>query len=175
MTAFGDIRVVPADHPLMAGNWHPFPPPEPGFYNLRRVVRSTGDEVPHKPTLRPEETRTIAVYQGAFQFEVYLNKRVHLTGKNGRYMVMGRRVSKLTAQDGWQFQFLPSRFNFRPFVQLYSLDEQGQLKPERRVEVTGQLPLARSIEEARYLVRFIPDRYPAFWHQHVEFIEEQLQ
>lgn len=176
---FAAPRVVPIDHPVLAGNWFPFSPPDAGFYNLRRIFAKTPDAmVPFKSNLGPEP-QVIQVYQGDFDCEYYANKRVHLKGnpkaKDARYMVMGRRVSKLKPADGWQFQFLPSRTHYRPFVVLYKQGIDGQLYRERTVDITGQLPLALSVEEARYIVRIIPVCWPVFWQQHVEYTEEQTQ
>lgn len=171
-------RVLPIDHPQLAGNWYPFPPPDKGFYNLRRIKRKDGDAamVPFKSNLG-SEPKIVQVYQGDFECEYYANKRMHLQGneKSGKFMVMGRRVSKLSFQDGWQFQFLPSRVHYRPFVVLYGLGLDGKLRPEKKIDITGQLPIALSIEEARYIVRIIPYRWPVFWKQHVEYTEEQVQ
>lgn len=135
------------------GNWHPFPPPPgEGTYDFRQIVGSDG---------------------GPYRAYFYGLRRVY-QGKGSRWMTMGRRISKMEAKQGWQFRFLQSRSNWRPQAVIYDTTTQPYTRAGTR-DLTGQLPLARSIEEARYLVASIPSRYPMFWHMHVEFSEEKLQ
>lgn len=156
--------VLPAEAPEMVGNWHPFPPPEKGIYDLRRVQRVV-------PEMR---------------FQYFPNKRVY-EGGSSRLLCMGRRVTRMRADDGWQFRFLQqyvdhAPVNWRPMAVIYefALAEGSALagvvpRVVEKRDITGQLPLARSVEEARYIVRSIPDRYPVFRGIHVEFTEERLQ
>lgn len=139
------------------GNWHPFPPPLPGYFRVRRVTVGE-DGIP-----------------GFVDCGV---KRAYMA--NGRLMVMGRRISKMRADAGWQFQFQQQTekgvpINWRPMAVMYDLSDPDQPRVTSRQDITGQLPLAHHIEEARYIVRHIPDRWPVFRQIHVEYTEERLQ
>lgn len=136
--------------------WYPFPPPDVGYYNIRRVF-ATQDQA-----LNVMDFGTKRVLQ--------IGSRLHL---------MGRRLSRMRADEGWQYQFLQQRENghlvkWRPFAILYDLQGPAPVMRERR-DISGVLPVARCIEEARYLVRQIPDRWPVFRHVHIEYTEEKYR
>lgn len=133
------------------GNWYPFPPPEVGVYDVRQV-RGSG-------------------YHAPLQFDYYKNRRVYRT--HDRLMTMGRRVSKMTPEKGWQFRFPSSREQYRPFALRYQ-EQAGRFEVVERVDVSDQLPMARSLDEARYIVTQLPERWPAFVHIHIEYTQEVL-
>lgn len=149
----GDAQFVTGDDPLMAGTWWPFPPPTVGYYNIRRVATET-------------------------TFSYFPDRRVFNEGQHLK--CLGRRVSRMPASAGWQFQFLAAALAFRPFVVVYAsgwAPGQSMLKPEGQIleerDVSDQLPIARSVEEARYIIGILPIRFPVFHHLHVKYIEEK--
>lgn len=154
MTARFRYEILKGDDPRLAGNWYPFPPPDEAFYDLRKV----------------ESTPATGI-----QFQYYGNKRVY-RGVGSRLHCMGIRVVRMSPGDGWQFRFQPKGFaQWRPMAIVYDLRDPGTPVVLERRDVTGQLPLARSIQEARYIVRLIPERWPIFRKIHVEYTEEKLQ
>lgn len=141
------------DDARLAGNWWAFPPPAPGFYHLRQVWTSEG------------------IVTGKVRY--LPNRRVYEYVSNGRMMCMGRRLSRMRPENGWQFQFLPhEKLKWVPRVVQWNFVS-GSNQPERvgHIDVSNQLPIAASREEALYIVRLFPERWPAFVHQHVEFVE----
>jgi hypothetical protein len=161
MTALRGKGVESSDIRL-AGNWYPFPPPEPGTYDLRQSFK-IGDLV---------------------QFVLLENKRVY-EGKNGRFMCMGHRITGMRPEDGWQFRFHQelvkgTPVNWRPFAVIYNMPltegpPPAALQVVEKRDISQQLPLARSRVEALYIVRQIPTRWPVFRKIHVEYTEEKLQ
>lgn len=157
------FRILGNDDPEMAGNWYPFPPPDKGFYDIRRV-------------------QTVAA---GMRFQYFLNKRVY-EGGGPRLLCMGRRVTRMTPEDGWQFRFHQqytncTPINWRPFAVIYDIQlaegpATAGVIPRilGKRDISNQLPLARSIEEARYIVRMIPERWPVFRKIHVEYTEEKI-
>lgn len=91
-------------------------------------------------------------------------------------MVIGQRVSRMRGDNGWQFQFLPVR-NERmiPMAILYQPDGRGLLCRADSRDISDQLPVALSRDEARYIVRLIPQRWPIFHKIHVEYTPTQEQ
>lgn len=152
------LRKLRADDPRMpAGNWYPFPPPDVGFYNLRQVLVDGN---------------------GSFLYDIYPIRRVYKT--NNRLLCMGCRLTKMRSDKGWQFQFLPGRVDgtpthFRPFVVRYETPlGGGPLVQVERRDVSDQLPTAQSRDEAMYIVRCMPDRWPLFVNIHVEYTETRI-
>jgi hypothetical protein len=156
--------MLQGDDPRLTGNWYSFPPPAKGTYDLRRV-------------------QTV---DGGMRFQYFANKRVYEGGQS-RLLCMGRRVTRMRLEDGWQFRF-PQGYsncvpvNWRPMAVIYEFAlQEGPVTSgvmprvlEKR-DITGQLPLARSIDEARHIIRLIPERWPVFRGIHVEYTEEKLQ
>lgn len=163
-----DLNLLTSEDKRMAGNWHPFPPPETGIYDLRQAVPGP-DGDPHQ------------------YFFFFPDKRVH-EGAGRRLLVMNRRVTRMRPENGWQFRFkqelqqgLPVRY--RPFAVIYrhsqELQREGQA-PEgvtviRKDDVSQQLPVAVSREEALYIVRSMPERWPIFRQIHIEYTPEVMQ
>lgn len=146
---------------VFEGNWHPFPPPDKGFYDLRQAVPG--------PEGDPRQ-----------YFFYFPNKRV-FEGAQRRLLVMGKRVTRLTPERGWQFRFHQERtkdgrpVRYRPFAVIYNM--QGPNRPPqivRKDDVSQQLPIAVSREEALYIVRAMPERWPVFRQIHVEYTPESL-
>lgn len=157
------FQVLQGDDPRLAGNWYPFPPPAKGVYDLRRVQQ----------------------VESGMRFQFFANRRVY-EGGNNRLLCMGRRVTRMRADEGWQFRFQQQYINcvptnWRPMAVIYEFAlQEGPVTSgvvprvvEKR-DISNQLPFARSIEEARYIVRSIPDRYPVFRGIHVEYTEEKV-
>lgn len=154
------LDLLPSSHPYFAGNWHPFPPPDKGFYDLRQAVPG--------PDGDPRQ-----------YFFYFPDKRV-FEGAQRRLLVMGKRVTRLKPERGWQFRFhqefkdgVPVRY--RPMAVIYVA--QGDRAPQivRRDDVSQQLPIAASREEALYIVRSMPDRWPIFRKIHIEYTPEVMQ
>jgi hypothetical protein len=151
-----DLKPLASGDPVFAGTWHPFPPPDVGFYDLRQAIQG--------PEGDPR--------QYFFYFE---NKRVY-RGGGRRLLVMNRRATKLTPRDGWQFRFRQELRNgvpvrYRPMVVIYDIID-GQPVVRQRDDVSQQLPIARSRDEAFYIVRAMPERWPVFRQIHVEYTPE---
>lgn len=155
-----EMLLLPTGDKVLAGNWWPFPPPDVGTYDLRRVRSGEGSEV-----------------ATPLMVELYPHRRVYTEGggKTLVFKTMGQKVSKMTPEKGWQFRFPITRHQFRPLVVLYKIGPGQIAVPVEKRDISDQLPRAYSIEEARYIVRQIPDRWPMFWKQHVEYTEEQMQ
>lgn len=156
-----DLELLSSEDSRFVGNWHPFPPPDTGWYDLRQAVPGP-ERDPHQ------------------YFFFFPNKRVYLAGGK-RLQVMNRRVSRLRPQDGWQFRFQPERSTrYRPFAVIYDLSAPftslsgGPPRILRKDDVSQQLPIAVSREEALYIVRSMPDRWPIFRQIHVEYTPEEL-
>lgn len=155
-----DLEPLTSEDPQFAGTWHPFPPPDKGIYDLRQaIVGPDGD---------PRQ-----------YFFFFPDKRVY-EGTNRRLMVMNRRVARLKPEQGWQFRFLPQLeqgklFKYRPFAVIYGVDE-GTKAPVivRKDDISQQLPIAVSRQEALYIVRAMPDRWPIFRQIHVEYTPEAV-
>lgn len=146
----------------LVGNWHPFPPPEVGFYDLRQAVPG--------PDGDPQQ-----------YFFYFPNRRVYAT-EIGRLLCMNRRVTRMRPEQGWQFRFRPgpkkSSERWRPYVVIYGpvrLPNGVEMRAIRREDASQQLPIACCREEALYIVRSMPERWPAFRQIHVEYTPEVLQ
>lgn len=156
-----DLNLLMSEDKRMMGNWHPFPPPDVGVYDLRQAVPG--------PDGDPRQ-----------YFFYFPDKRVYLKGRP-RLMVMNRRVSRLRPEQGWQFRFKQEMqdgrpVRYRPFAVIYSIQDLGR-PPQivRKDDVSQQLPIAASREEALYIVRSMPDRWPIFRKIHIEYTPEVLQ
>lgn len=147
-----EILLLQSSDPRFCGNWWPFPPPDEGIFDLRRVLGQSPATVP-------------------VMIELYPQRRVYL--QRERYMTMGQRLSKMTPLKGWQFRFPVTAVQYRPMVVLYRT-ERGQLVRVEKRDVSDQLPRAMSKDEALYIVRSIPVRFPMFQFQHVEYTEEMM-
>lgn len=142
---------VELGHPSMAGNWWPFPPPAPGFYHLRRLSM-------------PQHEAARAAYLP--------NRRVYTETTGGRLQCMGRRVSRMRPEDGWQFQFLRHPdLEWRPHRIDWDLSVREEPRRVGATDISGELPVAYSREEALYMVSQFPVRWPAFVQVHIEFTE----
>ncbi len=151
-----DLEPLDSSDPRFEGNWHPFPPPDKGVYDLRQAVRG--------PDGDPRQ-----------YFFFFPDKRVY-EGGGRRLLCMNRRVTRMRAQDGWQFRFKQEKqkgvpVRYRPMAVIYNPD----LTINRKDDVSQQLPIAVSREEALYIVRAMPDRWPVFRQIHVEYTPEGLQ
>lgn len=156
-----DLNLLMSEDKRMVGNWHPFPPPEVGVYDLRQAVPGPDDD-PHQ------------------YFFFFPDKRVYEGGQR-RLLVMNRRVTRLRPENGWQFRFKQEMqdskpVRYRPFAVIYSIQGLGR-PPQivRKDDVSQQLPIAASREEALYIVRSMPDRWPIFRKIHIEYTPEVLQ
>lgn len=155
-----DLELLASEDPQFAGTWHPFPPPDKGIYDLRQAV--------HGPDNDPRQ-----------YFFFFPDKRVY-EGGNKRLMVMNRRVTRMRPEQGWQFRFHPQLeqgklFKYRPYAVIYAA--QGLDRPPlvvRRDDVSQQLPVAVSREEALYIVRSMPERWPIFRQIHIEYTPEAV-
>ena len=150
-----EFEKLSVDSPVLIGNWWPFPPPEEGYYKIRRILTPVDDS--------------------GVKVEYYGDCRI-TTGHSGRLMVWGRRCQRMRADLGWQFSFPWSRSHgypvrFRPFMVKWETRCNPPVRLGRE-DISQALPIAHSIEEARYIVRKIPDRWPTFRHIHIEFTEE---
>ncbi len=155
-----DLELLSSEDPRFAGNWWPFPPPDKGFYDLRQAVPG--------PDGDPRQ-----------YFFYFPTKRVH-EGGGRRLLCMGRRIARMKAEQGWQFRFKyelqgNKPVQYRPFAVLYNMQQDGPPQVVRRDDVSQQLPIARSREEALYIVRAMPERWPVFRQIHIEFTPEELQ
>lgn len=157
-----DLELLTSEDPCFAGNWHPFPPPDSGFFDLRQAVRG--------PDKDPRQ-----------YFFFFPNKRVYANGQ-GRLYVMNRRVSRMRPEQGWQFRFKQelqkgAPVRYRPFAIIYSANSGIDRPPQvvRKDDVSQQLPVAVSREEALYIVRSMPERWPVFRQIHIEYTPEVLQ
>lgn len=160
------LNPLPGSNRHFEGNWYPFPPPEHGFYDLRQAVRGPVDD--------PQQ-----------YFFLFLNKRVY-EGSQRRLLVMGKRVSRMGPDKGWQFRFRQEVKNgvkicYRPFAVIYDIQiAEGPATagimpvPIRKDDVSQQLPIAVSREEALYIVRAMPDRWPIFRKIHIEYTPEAV-
>lgn len=159
-------KVVASDDKDLSGNWYPFPPPDAGIYDVRQAVQQGPDSDPRQ------------------YFHYFGPKRVNL-GPYGRLLCMGKRVTKMTPRDGWQFRFQQQLENcvpvvYRPFAVIYDTQlaegpaTAGVLTVVRKEDISQQLPVARSREEALHIVRLIPERWPVFRQIHVEYTPEVL-
>lgn len=155
------LNPLPSSSRHFEGNWHPFPPPERGFYDLRQAVRGPQDDLQQ-------------------YFFLFLNKRVY-EGSQRRLLVMGKRVSKLRPERGWQFRFRSEgNTRYRPYAVIYDVStpftslSDGPPRILRKDDVSQQLPIAVSREEALYIVRSMPDRWPIFRQIHIEYTPEEL-
>lgn len=149
------LNPLPGSNRHFEGNWHPFPPPEHGFYDIRQAVRG--------PVNDPQQ-----------YFFLFLNKRVY-EGSQRRLLMMGRRVARMRSEQGWQFRFRPELqkgmpVRYRPMAVIYNPD----LTIQRKDDVSQQLPVAVSREEALYIVRAMPERWPIFCRIHIEYTPEVL-
>ncbi len=150
-----DLEPLASDDPQFAGNWHPFPPPDKGIYDIRQAIAG--------PDGDPRQ-----------YFFFFPDKRVYEGGQR-RLLCMNRRVTRMRAEQGWQFRFHPQLeggklFRYRPFAVIYNPD----LTINRKDDVSQQLPIAASREEALYIVRSMPDRWPIFRQIHIEYTPEAL-
>lgn len=140
-----------------SGNWHPFPPPAAGFYDVRQVM----------------DPDTLMV-------EYYENRRVYTNGQTGanlRFFMMGSKITKYQPAQGWQFRFrrVKGDHSYRPLAIMYDLtDIENPVRTGVR-DVSDQLPVACCHMEAVYLVQSIPDRFPLFRQIHVEYTPEIRQ
>lgn len=158
-----DLEPLASEDPCLSGNWHPMPPPDKGFYDLRQAV--------HGPEGDPRQ-----------YFFYFPDKRVY-EGGGRRLLCMNRRVTRMRAEQGWQFRFKPELqkgvpVRYRPFAVIYATSPvDGAATPPqvvRRDDVSQQLPVAVSREEALYIVRSMPDRWPIFRKIHIEYVPEQV-
>lgn len=161
-----DLEPLDSSDPRFAGTWHPFPPPDKGFYDLRQAVKG--------PDGDPRQ-----------YFFYFPDKRVYESGGR-RLLCMNRRVTKMQASQGWQFRFkqefqkgVPVRY--RPFAVIYDMQlAEGPATAGvvpvvvRKDDISQQLPIAASREEALYIVRSMPDRWPIFRKIHIEYVPEQM-
>lgn len=150
-----DLEPLTSEDPRFAGNWHPFPPPDKGFYDLRQAI--------HGPDGDPRQ-----------YFFFFPDKRVY-EGGGRRLLCMNKRVTRMRPEQGWQFRFKPEvqrgvPVRYRPFAVIYNTD----LTIARKDDVSQQLPVAVSREEALYIVRSMPDRWPVFRQIHIEYTPEGL-
>lgn len=151
-----DVHFVAIDDSRMAGNWWPFPPPEPGFYHLRQIVSTQG------------------VITGKVKY--LHNRRVYTATQGGRLLCMGRRVSRMRPADGWQFQFLRSGdAEWRPVAVQWDLSVREAPVRLGTTDISDQLPVVYSKEEALFAVSQFPTRWPAFVQVHVEFTETRIK
>lgn len=156
------LEPLPSSSRHFEGNWHPFPPPEHGFYDLRQAVRGPADD--------PQQ-----------YFFLFLNKRVY-EGSQRRLLTMGKRVSRMRPDRGWQFRFRPEKqVRYRPFAVIYDMQlTEGPMAAGvvptviRKDDVSQQLPIAVSREEALYIVRSMPERWPLFRKIHIEYTPEEV-
>lgn len=156
-----DLLLRASEDSVLAGTWHPFPPPDKGTYDLRQAVPG--------PDGDPRQ-----------YFFFFPDKRVY-EGGGRRLLCMNRRVTRMRAEQGWQFRFkqeiqkgVPVRY--RPFAVIYAA--QGLNRPPqivRKDDVSQQLPIAVSREEALHIVRSMPERWPVFRQIHIEFTPEFIQ
>lgn len=156
-----DLLLRPSEDPVFTGNWHPFPPPDKGIYDLRQAVPG--------PDSDPRQ-----------YFFYFANKRVY-EGASRRLLCMSRRVTRMKPAQGWQFRFKHELQNgtpvrYRPFAVIYAAQGLGRA-PQivRRDDVSQQLPVAVSRDEALYIVRSMPERWPIFRQIHVEYVPEVMQ
>ncbi len=160
-----DLEPLDSSDPRFAGNWHPFPPPDKGVYDVRQAVRG--------PDGDPRQ-----------YFFFFPDKRVYEGGQR-RLLVMNKRVTRLRAEQGWQFRFKPEitkgvPVRYRPFAVIYDTQlaegpvQAGVLTVVRKDDVSQQLPIAVSREEALYIVRAMPERWPVFRKIHIEYTPEGL-
>lgn len=159
------MRYLPSDDPLFAGNWYPFPPPDVGLYDIRQAAK-------REPVPQGDPK----------QYFFYFGARKILRGGSDRLLCMGRRVTRMRPEQGWQFRFhqeltngIPTRY--RPFANIYAPPITPGYAPQllRKDDVSQQLPIARSREEALYIVRQMPTRWPVFRKIHVEYTPELMQ
>lgn len=150
-----DLEPLDSSDPRLAGTWHPFPPPDKGFYDLRQAVRVYNED--------PRQ-----------YFFFFPDKRVY-EGGGRRLLCMNKRITRMRADQGWQFRFKPEvqkgvPVRYRPIAVIYNPD----LTISRKDDVSQQLPVAVSREEALYIVRSMPDRWPVFRQIHIEYTPEGL-
>lgn len=158
-----DLELLMSEDKRLTGNWHPFPPPDVGVYDLRQAVPGP-DGDPHQ------------------YFFFFPTKRVY-EGAGRRLLVMNRRVTRMKPEQGWQFRFKQELqqgkpVRYRPFAVKYSLNPDvitGALRILSKEDISQQLPIAASREEALYIVRNMPERWPIFRQIHVEYTPEVLQ
>ena len=155
-----DLEPLDSSNPVFYGTWHPFPPPDKGIYDLRQaIVGPDGD---------PRQ-----------YFFFFPDKRVYEGGQR-RLLCMNRRVTRMKSEQGWQFRFKPEvnrgvPVRYRPLAVIYGIDQETRTPVVvRRDDVSQQLPVAVSREEALYIVRSMPDRWPVFRQIHVEYVPEQV-
>lgn len=160
-----DLEPLASDDPQFAGNWHSFPPPDKGIYDIRQAIAG--------PDGDPRQ-----------YFFFFPDKRVY-PGSQQRLYCMGRRITRMRAEQGWQFRFHPQleqgkMFRYRPFAVIYDTQlaegpaTAGVLTVVRKDDVSQQLPMAVSREEALYIVRCMPERWPIFRKIHIEYTPEAL-
>ena len=155
-----DLELLMSEDPRFTGNWYPFPPPDKGIYDFRQAVRG--------PDTDPRQ-----------YFFFFPDKRVYEGGQR-RLLTMNRRITRMKPEQGWQFRFKQGLDKgvpvcYRPFAVIYAL--QGSNRPPqivRKDDVSQQLPVAVSREEALYIVRAMPERWPVFRQIHIEYVPEYL-
>lgn len=162
-----DLELLPSEDSNFAGNWWPFPPPDKGVYDLRQAVQG--------PEGDPRQ-----------YFFYFPDKRVY-EGGGRRLLCMNRRVTRMQASQGWQFRFKQEKqkgipVRYRPFAVIYDMQlAEGPATAGvvpvviRKNDVSQQLPIAVSREEALYIVRSMPERWPIFCKIHIEFTQEFIQ
>lgn len=156
----GSCQVLTGDEKILAGNWYAFPPPAPGFYDIRKV-------------------RTQHNVAQTLEYVYYANRRVYV-GSQKRLMCMNHRVTRMRPEDGWQFRFQQQYdrgvpVNWRPMAVIYDFSKPTAPRVIEKRDISQQLPFARSREEALHIVRLIPERWPIYRKIHVEYTEERLQ
>lgn len=153
-----DLELLLSEDKRMTGNWHPFPPPDVGIYDLRQAVPGPDND--------PRQ-----------YFFFFPDKRVYEGGQR-RLLVMNKRVTRLHPERGWQFRFKQELqqgkpVRYRPFAVVYTqVGGSEQLQVLRKDDVSQQLPIAVSREEALYIVRSMPSRWPIFRQIHIEYTPE---
>lgn len=161
-----DLQPLDSSDPVFHGTWHPFPPPDKGIYDFRQAVRG--------PDTDPRQ-----------YFFFFPDKRVYEGGQR-RLLTMNRRITRMKPEQGWQFRFKPEIKNgtltrYRPFAVIYDMQliegpATAGVAPViiRKDDVSQQLPIAVSREEALYVVRSMPMRWPVFHKIHIEFTPETV-
>lgn len=139
---------------LPLGNWWDFPPPRPGVYNVRRVRGNTD-----RCDFYPDQVVTYRVQHG--------------------FYVGAKSLSRFPPDAGWQFQFKAGEIAWKPVEVLYDTFgmERTYLPATRGTrlatrDLNTELPTAYSREEAWYIIKLLPKRWPDLSVKHVEFVEQ---
>lgn len=142
---------------ILEGNWWKFPPPGPGVYDIRKPGEVSGSYL---------------LYERA-TVDDHLHKKGSLT-------CLGLVCHTTMKIAGFEFRFpvgfsssaWPVQVCFVPYQVSFREVEPGV--SELHSVRLHDLPIGRSIEEARYIVSRMYELWPQYRTAHVEFREEKI-